>query len=342
LENKLDFKKTMSGIWAFVKKHQAGMVAVICAIILIAVLGWLSSLGIMSWSIETGLEGKTLWDWLQLAIVPIVLAVGALLFNRSEKKNEIKIAETRNKSDQDIATDKQREESLQKYIDKMTDLLLEKDLRESKAGDEIRVVAKTRTLATLRSIDPIRKGLLLQFLFEAKLIDKQDRICDLEDADLAGINLSGTDLKGVNLSGANLEQAILVLTDLREADLSYANLDHAKLGWAFLTNANMTGAFLESADLSNASLNQANLNDANLCLSNLDRAHLDEANLSKADLAEANLNKADLTGANLIGAQLWKTKFDGAILKDATVTDKQLSEASSLAGTTMADGTVHR
>src|SRR5689334_15074559 len=39
----------------------------------------------------TGFAGKTLWDWLQLLIIPLVLAVAALLFNlattRTEHKN---------------------------------------------------------------------------------------------------------------------------------------------------------------------------------------------------------------------------------------------------------------
>src|SRR6266516_7842110 len=33
-----------------------------------------------------GLRGKTLWDWLQLLIIPVVLAVAGFWFNHSERK----------------------------------------------------------------------------------------------------------------------------------------------------------------------------------------------------------------------------------------------------------------
>jgi hypothetical protein len=47
-------------------------------------------------------RGKTLWDFLGLLIIPVVLAMGALWFNRQEKERE-----------QYIAKDRQQEEALQ-------------------------------------------------------------------------------------------------------------------------------------------------------------------------------------------------------------------------------------
>src|SRR5260221_10666102 len=63
---------------------------------------------------------KSLWDWLQLLIIPAALAVGGYLFNFTNSRNE-----------QRIASDNQRETELQGYIDKMSDLLLKEHLRES-------------------------------------------------------------------------------------------------------------------------------------------------------------------------------------------------------------------
>ncbi|SRR6266496_2581140 len=56
------------------------------------------------WS-KTGFLNKSLWDWLQLLIIPLALAVIAILFNSAERKNE-----------QRIATDNQQETALQEYI----------------------------------------------------------------------------------------------------------------------------------------------------------------------------------------------------------------------------------
>jgi flagellar biosynthesis/type III secretory pathway M-ring protein FliF/YscJ len=92
--------------------------------------------------------GKTVWDWLQLLIVPLALAVIALLFNflstRAERKmatkryeqdkqiaderygQEQKIAAQRYEQDQLLALDKQREDLLQAYLNHMSELLLER------------------------------------------------------------------------------------------------------------------------------------------------------------------------------------------------------------------------
>src|SRR6185436_681231 len=66
---------------------------------------------------NTGFETKTLWDWMELLIIPLILAVGAFFLNRSERKTE-----------REIAKDRQQEQALQSYFDQMTELLLEKDL----------------------------------------------------------------------------------------------------------------------------------------------------------------------------------------------------------------------
>jgi hypothetical protein len=82
-------------------------------------------------------QGKTLWDWLQLLIIPAVLAVGGYAFNLTVSRNEQKNTQLRDKAEREIASDNQRKAALQEYIDKMSELLLEKRLRESKPEDEV-------------------------------------------------------------------------------------------------------------------------------------------------------------------------------------------------------------
>src|SRR3712207_6525243 len=61
-------------------------------------LGALLAIGAAMWLFRraagvpwTGFGTRTLWDWLQLLIIPVVLAVGAYLFNRAERRNELRI-----------------------------------------------------------------------------------------------------------------------------------------------------------------------------------------------------------------------------------------------------------
>jgi len=105
---------------------------------------------------KTGFAGKTLWDLVQLLLIPLVLAtVGYWL---SEQQHRI---------DLEIAADQQREVSLNAYIDNLSDLLLNHGLRASQAGSEIRIIARVRTLGTLRNLDSARKKALVLYLSEA-------------------------------------------------------------------------------------------------------------------------------------------------------------------------------
>ncbi len=206
---------------------------------------------------------KTLWDWLQLLIIPLVLAVAALLFNRATTSTERQIAAKRYEQDREIALDKQREDLLQAYLDRMSELLLEKSLATS-PSEEARNVARVRTITILFQLDARRIGYVFAFLREAGLMSTKP-------------NSSIVNLSQANLTKINLSQAKLIRADLSEANLWYANLSGADLG-----GANLSKAFLYQANLNETTLYQADLSGANLIDANLSGAFLSEANLSGA------------------------------------------------------------
>jgi Pentapeptide repeats (8 copies) len=182
----------------------------------------------------TGFKGKTLWDWLNLLgvlAIPVVVGLGATWYTAQQGK----VSDREN-------TDNQRETALQVYFDKMSELLLIHKLRASAKDNEIRRIARARTLTVLPRLDRKRKRSLLQFLYESCLLEKADRIVDLTGVDLTKVDLTGTDLNGVNLSGA----------DLSGADLSRTNLSGANLSRANLSGANLSGALLGEAELNRA------------------------------------------------------------------------------------------
>src|SRR5918994_5299687 len=126
------------------------------AFLLIVICGYL-----FGWK-WTGLPKQTLWDWLDLLIVPVVLALGGYLFTRfesqrtqqnAEKQRDLdrKIANERTETDRHIADQRRQDDTLQAYLDQIGQLLLDKDrpLRESQEGDEGRTLARARTLTVL-------------------------------------------------------------------------------------------------------------------------------------------------------------------------------------------------
>ncbi|HSJ88834.1 MAG TPA: pentapeptide repeat-containing protein [Anaerolineales bacterium] len=316
-------------------------VAGIALIIAIPVLG-LAGLGKY---IDSSLQSKTLWDWMNLLLVPLFLAGGFVFLSRSQRTDE----EPRNIEDEadvarEIAVDHQQAAALQAYIDRMSELLL-KDKLSKFSSDEVRNVAKSRTLAVLRELDAQRKGSVLLFLKDSGLIDRE-AVIDLCGADLRSAVVEHANLSRLNLAGADLSGA-----DLHGANLGKSFLSEANLSGANLSGANLSGAELFESNLSGANLNQAKLNKANFNGADLRGVRLNEADLCDADLSGANLNVGDLVGANLRGAKLGGAKLLGADLREADlsqadlsgtqITDTALEKAKSLAGTTMPDGTKH-
>jgi len=336
--------------WQQIKQHRLAIGVVVITLVIFVALITIGYL--FNW---TGFKGKTLWDWLQLLIIPFVLAVGGLWFNQAQTARENKAADKRYKDELGIAHDNQQAATLGAYIDKMSELLLEKRLGELKQEpEEVQKIARVRTLTVLPRLDANRKRSVLHFLYESRLINKNTSIIDLKAADLSEANLyqadqsgtsqwttdlSGADLHEVNLSRANLSYANLSKVDLRGADLKGAKLHKANLKDADLgpiDDINVSGADLSGADLSGADLSGANLKGTNLKGANLSKANLSCTNLSGADLSGAVMCNVELTTANLTGADL-----SGANLKGARVTPEPWREAKSLQGAIMPDGSIH-
>ncbi len=254
----------------------------------------------------TGFETKTLWDWMQLLIIPVILAVGAFFLNRSERKTE-----------REIAKDRQQEQALQSYLDQMTELLLEKDLGNTE-NLEIRLVAKTRTLTVLRGLDGQRKRYVLQFLRDARLIGgifegrQKSPVFDLAGADLSYADLRDADLSSVNLEKANLQHA-----DLRGVRTFETHFIDADMRYANLQGANPHMSYFYRTDLSNA-----NMRDAIFWDLVLKETKLQFADLRGADFRHsAGLLDVDLTGANLKGAKIPEQHLTAKFLKGATMPD---------------------
>jgi len=212
---------------------------------------------------------KTLWDWLSLLVIPIVLAIGGYWFNHSENRRSQSVAQERSETDQQIGEQRRHDDALQAYLDQIGELLLHKDepLRQSKEGDEVRTLARARTLTVLQNWrarfgDEDRKRSVLQFLYESRLIDKDRPVVDLTDA-----NLIGAYLNDINLSAADLSGAWLYDAKLYRAKLSEANLREAYLGGSLLSGTDNSDA----ADLSDADLSGANLREAEITVEQLVR-----------------------------------------------------------------------
>jgi hypothetical protein len=270
---------------------------------------------------------KTLWDWMQLLLVPVAVAAAGLWYTGHQgriqretaergRKQDLKIAKRRRKQDLEIAQDRARESVLENYFDKIEALQVSGKLSPPPIYSASNVApvtttsgeipgapaARARTLTALRQLDATRKGHLMKFLVEARLVSGDHPIIDLSHADLRGADLSLLELNG----------AILQEADLTGARLSFANLQGANLFLATLNNANLTDTRLQGANLRSAKLLDAELGVAQLAGADLSGADLSNARLGFADLKGADLQYAKLEGATLKSAKYnSETKWPG-------------------------------
>jgi uncharacterized protein YjbI with pentapeptide repeats len=320
-------------LWAGVIVALAFLVIVICGYL----FGWKWT-GLVK---DANFPNRTLWDWMELLIIPAVLAGGGIWFNRQQRQHELRIDAQQREREQDIAKQRAQDEALQAYLDQMSQLLTDQGLRSKTHWlDEARITARARSLAALRRLDGEHRKSVLQFLSEAQLINRRERtLVEGETQELgparivglSGVDLRSADLRYINLSDVALNGALLDNADLREAELMDIDLGGANLSGADLSDADLRDAHLENADLRKAKLNGVDLGGADLSGADLSNAKLRSANLANADLQRKDERR--LNGANLSGADL-----SGVI----GITNEQLEQqAKTLKGAIMPNGLMY-
>ncbi|MEB3310381.1 MAG: pentapeptide repeat-containing protein [Snowella sp.] len=270
--------------------------------------------------ITTYNDGKTLWDWQSILGVPLTLAIlGYWLQQLQQKRAEEFAKEQQERAEkatnvqQEIAANENKEEVLQAYFDRISVLLIDKNLiaiatkiasntatdEEKELLDSSKNIIRARTLSILRRFkdDADRKTSVIKFLIDSDIVRK---------------------LK-LNLSKFNLSEAVLYKAALEEVNLELANLNKAYLSEAKLNGANLKWAYLEFANLKGANLEGANLEETNL-----KGANFPEVNLEFANLKGANLELADLANISWNSHTQWPDKNE--LAKAINIPDKLRKE----------------
>src|SRR5215204_544862 len=272
---------------------------------------------------------KTLWQFLDLLIIPLALAIIGFGFTAQQQARQTHIDTKRYERAQAVEEQRAQNAALQAYLDQMSQLILDSKLLEAEQGGPVHILARARTITAITQFDGENNQAVTRFLSESGLLRKQALLAkaDLEDARLHKAMLQEANLAGTHLKGANLTDAVLLNAVFFSAEgkvdggiqATTAELPKADLSRAALLGANLSGCLLRDATLTDATLQSADLRSADLQGADLSHAVLQGADLSSADLTDAKLTDADLTDA-----KGWTTE--------------QLIAARSLEGATMPDG----
>jgi uncharacterized protein YjbI with pentapeptide repeats len=268
---------------------------------------------------------KTVWDILQLLIIPLMLAAVALFFNASQASRDRGREDRRIREDRALAEAAREDATLEAYLGKMGGLMVDRDLLRSRPGSAVRQIARTSTIATLRRLNGARKGEVVHFLYESGLLrvrlERDGLLLVSTPVTKPVINLEGADLRGVDLVKASLSPSDGYGV-LLEGDLRGARFEHAVLNQTYFESADLRGASFNDASVQSSSLYATDLRGASFAgaqvySSFLDSADLRGASFKEADVRETILGGTKLQAASFKGASFVKTGLDDANLEGA-------------------------
>jgi uncharacterized protein YjbI with pentapeptide repeats len=283
---------------------------------------------------------KTLWDWLDLIAVPLMLALIAVSFNLWETSRQTNRDEATTRRERQIARESRLDTLLQTYIKQLTDLVLDDRLLDSKKGSDVRGVARTLTLAAIRRLDGNRKGEVIRYLADSQLITGRAERDDesnpstqppprisLDGADLHDADLREAVLVGVSFANADLRRARFDRTELTAVDFNHVRLQKASFAGADLGEVDFHKARLDGASFDRAQFGtfiapvKIGSGDANPAYYNrFDFACVSKTTFHQAVLDGLSLHKAIGKEVDLTGSKVDTEAFRGAQLRDVQVT----------------------
>lgn len=269
----------------------------------------------------TGFQGKTLWDWLSLLIVPLALALIALFFSQANTRTERRITDQRNKQDQEIA--EKRYEQDQEIVKQRYEQ--DKEIAE-KRYEQDQLLTEQRYKQDLAIAKDKQREDLLQTYFDrmSELLLEKGLRTSQTDAEVRNVARTRTISVLRQLDARRVQD---VFAFLRDAGLNRTPDPIINLQRADLSSVNWSGVVLIGFNLSGVNLSNANLSNAHLNRINLKEASLREADLSKASLREAKVSEANFRGANLRGASFYAAICRGTIFDKADRTEADFDGA---------------
>lgn len=246
-------------------------------------------------------QTRTLWDWLQLLIIPASLGIfGVFLTNLMQARSQRELAEQQAQSQHELM--EQQAQSAQKTLEQQASF--ERELAEQQASFERELAERQAQHARELATDSQREGVLQAYF---------DKISGLLIHE--GLRQA---LQGSEVRNAACVQTITVLL----------RLDGSRKGnlIRFLYKSGLIDKIDPIIDLQGADLRNADLRGADL---------------RGADLRGTNMRGTDLREIDLRGADLGDSDLAGADLRGALSTQEQWEKARSLTNAIMPDGAKH-
>lgn len=222
-------------------------------------------------------SGKSLWKILSSTFVPLLIGVATVLIAviqlqiaSKQRAQDLQIATEHRKQDLYIANTAQQNIVLASYIEQMSELMLSPNFTLN--DTIVASICRAKTMLAIRQLDSKHKSHLIKFLYEARMIRRNQPHIDLADAEFDNIDLSGKyaryDRPSLTVMDLEIGANIVTLSEIsfERTSLNNASFAHLKIqGGSFreasLIGANFTGSKIVSTSFVRAILRNADFRD---------------------------------------------------------------------------------
>jgi hypothetical protein len=242
---------------------------------------------------------KQIFNFISAVFIPILLAVFTVILTlqqesiaKANRDVDLRIAAEQQQQNLELAIDEQSNAQLVAYIHEISDLLLVNNFSLNKKI--LTSIVRPKTLSALRQLDVTRKGYLLRFLHESRLI---------------------------NVSNPPF-------LSLQDAEFNYIHIGLLK-GSIDMRRVSFSGGYFDNSSFTSISFGYSDFSYSSLCGASFDVVSFDYVKFNNALLKEADFNvspvyKADFTGANMINAKISQQQvpfFDSILFFFLSMTD---------------------
>jgi uncharacterized protein YjbI with pentapeptide repeats len=282
-------------------------IAALGFVVVFVIFIWRAYRGGWEWTGFAGSQSrKTLWDWLDLLLVPVGIVIVGSVFGIVQNVRNEQREDKRDARERSIAADRSRAEVLRAYLQQMSELTLQRGLNRSRPTPGVKELATTLTLTALRQLDGRRKGTILQFLSQARLVDPATRKVNLLFADLRGVilhngYLPSLDLRGVHVEGANFDQTGI--------GSQAGHSSTATFEGAYLRGASLRHGRISNADFREADLRNADFTDSDIWRARFDWACVSATTFFTADVQRSSFFAAKGADVDFSRASLYRVNF---------------------------------
>ncbi|MEM8862028.1 MAG: pentapeptide repeat-containing protein [Chloroflexota bacterium] len=254
--------------------------------------------------------GKTLWDWLELLIIPIAIASFSWFQNEAENSKRRDQYEEAKRAE----IDRKRQEIFENYLTKINKLSRQE---EGKRTQSDLLDARIQTITTINQLDAMRNRLILKYLREYELLQ-------VSDTDSQKISLENADFSFAELDGVNFDTIYLRESIFDNASLNGATFNNCRLMGAKFNDAQLIKAHFNDARLDSAKFIRANLTGAYFVFADLIYTQFESSMLVEANLRDINAQHTNFRGANLSNIVIERLSFSSCYFNDAIIRNVNL------------------